>query len=1458
MSDNSQPQNQPPTLTQFQQPQNSQRQTSSVPSGMPPGQQQMRMQPNPVQGGMPLGGPGGSQMPPNMINPSQGASGNQQMRQQQSHQGGIVAPPNNMQMPMGANQGYPARQGSQMQMNAPPGNMPPNMRGGERGTDPYSSMQSAELQRNQANQHKQNLNKYIKEEIVNFSYTQLPPQLEELYNIQHSTVYKAIYNQSAFGGKRMKKLDEPKFLASQQDFLLAEMTNMAIDFQEESLFRKVLNFKIAREAQSFILIKKEKERQKAMREEEKREKARLIEEQKFAAEQIIVPESQPMHLEEMLLPESQSLNMNVSLSGLLRVDSIAPHNDNMNNLSNAFDDPFFNENENNGLNDNFDDNNMLFQNQNLNDNDLMIDNMQEQPSDFNLLPPDMQPLNLQPDQEVEMIPLEIKPTQPKAEVITDILDFSQMPEHNLLDDIDLFYQVPSINQLINEFDDLNLEIKPTKSRQNPEDQSKFGTFQKQDNFAKTLNDQDSMNMDIDEQVNLVTNSIIERKLNKFKDILIRDYASKKEDKRLKEQQKDLMSQLQRQETIENEHLNVDNFLGMDLQRQSQIQQQQQERSMLQNQLQKINTQLNQIKLSSFQQQMDIKYKKKEITVFQPNDIFNQAMNEMDQSDLPTYDSNDDQEENKNQMQQKQKPPKKQYVRPESENPYSDDDMDFFNSVPDQQYSEFYELFLKSYVEKTRKMAVQSLEKATNPQQINMIRQKLVESDYLLQPEKLAKIALKQLINKNNLNPQINYDPEQLRVMLKNNPNKRALGPIEQAFMYWYVSIMGDEWRVIADVINFHPLTKGGIRDSEELKNYFFLFSENANLYYHIKIPIDPWRSTGMPMLINQRPPSLLSSVHQQCLIHLNNIKAFQKSLEINRGRYKVIIDQDENGKIVLRQGHTDNQIKDEEMKEEGGDQEIINTSTNLLGKRSSSNKATEGGEQNQSQPENHLIDQNLQSDLIREQFTIQAQINSEFQENINYRVFEANKLANQCGDARGAQISFYEYYDKLYQQVNNNSTATNKRRRLVEEQKVSDNQINGVRAARNNVGPQNQLYTNKIDPNEANTPMMNSLSVKLLGQDGAAQDHFQKSIFYKSTMSYWIAYLLKKLYQQDKDQILKFKNQKQLEQHELQTKTVLSNRIHKAAEQSCKMQKAKLRGETVVSQEELQSQLRLKNIQESMKNYEIEKKVGDVDNLGDIWGSTTIWQYDANHAINQLNSECENTADRPPEILKQIWDKKWETMDYYWFQKHKQLGPNEKKKDPSQKFLEHFQKLQAAANMPPGTQYPPPGAAGGLPPPGVRPSGNRPGSPRGAGLSGNDPQSIPPGTQSTMDASMTGTMPNLGQMIREGDGQNGQPPNTNINLMRTQQQISQQQSMQRQQQDMMRQQQHQQQMPPGQYPPPQGANSLQQMPGGGVPPQLRPNGVPLSGGNNGAGMMPRQNSGQQQMPPGAPGSQGYR
>jgi hypothetical protein len=43
-------------------------------------------------------------------------------------------------------------------------------------------------------------------------------------------------------------VEEPKINATQEDFLMDEMVAMAIDFQEENLFKKVLSMKIAKEA----------------------------------------------------------------------------------------------------------------------------------------------------------------------------------------------------------------------------------------------------------------------------------------------------------------------------------------------------------------------------------------------------------------------------------------------------------------------------------------------------------------------------------------------------------------------------------------------------------------------------------------------------------------------------------------------------------------------------------------------------------------------------------------------------------------------------------------------------------------------------------------------------------------------------------------------------------------------------------------------------------------------------------------------------------------------------------------------------------------------------------------------------------------------------------------------------------------------------------------------------------
>lgn len=132
--------------------------------------------------------------------------------------------------------------------------------------------------------------------------------------------------------------------------------------------------------------------------------------------------------------------------------------------------------------------------------------------------------------------------------------------------------------------------------------------------------------------------------------------------------------------------------------------------------------------------------------------------------------------------------------------------------------------------------------------------------------------------------------------------KKPLTPVEQAFLFWYVSILGDEWRLIADILNYHPFTKGGIREPAEIRIYFYNLNESINLFYHAKIPIDPWRTTGMSILINQRPPSLLNSVHQSCLVNQNNLKAFTEAVNKGQKQITIKITEKENGEICLNYG----------------------------------------------------------------------------------------------------------------------------------------------------------------------------------------------------------------------------------------------------------------------------------------------------------------------------------------------------------------------------------------------------------------------------------------------------------------------------------------------------------------------------------------------------------------------------
>jgi hypothetical protein len=73
---------------------------------------------------------------------------------------------------------------------------------------------------------------------------------------------------------------------------------------------------------------------------------------------------------------------------------------------------------------------------------------------------------------------------------------------------------------------------------------------------------------------------------------------------------------------------------------------------------------------------------------------------------------------------------------------------------------------------------------------------------------------------------------------------------EISFLKWYVATFGDEWKLINDVINYHPLTKGRIREQEEIKTFFYQYNENFNLIYHKKIKINTTKDNGLPFLIN--------------------------------------------------------------------------------------------------------------------------------------------------------------------------------------------------------------------------------------------------------------------------------------------------------------------------------------------------------------------------------------------------------------------------------------------------------------------------------------------------------------------------------------------------------------------------------------------------------------------------------
>jgi hypothetical protein len=46
------------------------------------------------------------------------------------------------------------------------------------------------------------------------------------------------------------------------------------------------------------------------------------------------------------------------------------------------------------------------------------------------------------------------------------------------------------------------------------------------------------------------------------------------------------------------------------------------------------------------------------------------------------------------------------------------------------------------------------------------------------------------------------------------PPKEDFTPLDQSLIHFYYSLFGDQWRLIADVLNYHPLTRGKMRSKE--------------------------------------------------------------------------------------------------------------------------------------------------------------------------------------------------------------------------------------------------------------------------------------------------------------------------------------------------------------------------------------------------------------------------------------------------------------------------------------------------------------------------------------------------------------------------------------------------------------------------------------------------------------------
>ena len=184
-----------------------------------------------------------------------------------------------------------------------------------------------------------------------------------------------------------------------------------------------------------------------------------------------------------------------------------------------------------------------------------------------------------------------------------------------------------------------------------------------------------------------------------------------------------------------------------------------------------------------------------------------------------------------------------------EGPYGDEDKDFMSLLTDPAgETNLFEIVNKIAKEKERK---EMLMKIDSPHQYNRRYDLFLNEKEMQEKIRMHKSALEYM----NYEHQIVENHQQRIPAFKRNPSS-----IEQAFIQWYSSIFGDEWRLITDVINYHPFSRGYLREPDEIRYYFFVMNDQRGHIYSPKLNIEPSRFLNLPVLLNQRPPSLLYSV----------------------------------------------------------------------------------------------------------------------------------------------------------------------------------------------------------------------------------------------------------------------------------------------------------------------------------------------------------------------------------------------------------------------------------------------------------------------------------------------------------------------------------------------------------------------------------------------------------------------